>query len=89
MKSFKLSFGEGNLNTQLKWLGALMLVIAITLAAVSVFNYSKFPEEPENGYTTRALILKEFYIAASVCVLGLIFLIAGAFASDNADKKKQ
>ncbi|MDA2921848.1 hypothetical protein MYX07_01130 [Patescibacteria group bacterium AH-259-L07] len=87
MKTFKLYLKEGGLNAQLKWLGALLLVIAITIATVSVVNYFKFPEELANGYTPRDLIIRELYVAAGSAVIGLILLIGGAFAADGSDKK--
>lgn len=88
MKTFKLYIKEGGLNVQLKWLGALMLVIAITLAAVDVVNYFKFPKELEDGFTPHNLILKEFYVAAGVAIIGLILLIGGVFSANNSDTKK-
>ncbi|MDA2936564.1 hypothetical protein MYX06_05085 [Patescibacteria group bacterium AH-259-L05] len=87
MKTFKLYLTEGGLNAQLKWLGALLLVIAITIAAVSVVNYFEFPEELANGYTPRDLIMQELYVAAGAAIIGLILLIGGTFAANGLDRK--
>lgn len=89
MKTFKIYLKEGGMNVQLKWLGALLLVIAITIAAVSIVNYFKLPLELDNGPTPRDLVLKELYVAASAGVIGLILLIGATFAVDSSNGKKE
>lgn len=43
MKSFKVYLREGGTNTQLIWLGSLMLIIAIVISSLSVYNYFTMP----------------------------------------------
>ncbi len=85
MKAFKLYVTEGGTKLQLKWLGALLVVIGITISTVALFNYFQFPVEPgeEFAFSARALIIKELYVAAGVGVLGVIFLLAGTFSADS------
>lgn len=84
MKPFKVYLnGKTGAKHQIKWLGALLIVIAIVIATIGVINYFQFPEEPLNGFSPRALIIKQLYIAAGVGILGIILLLAGAFAASS------
>lgn len=90
MKGFKLYIKTGGAKRQLQWLGALLLIIAIVIAAVGIFNYFNLPEEPAEEYTlsARYLTVKEVYIAIGLGVIGIILLLAGAFAASSSLEDK-
>lgn len=91
MKAFKIYFnGKAGVKGQIKWLGALLIVMAIVVGVISVYNYFQFPSEDpsEFVYSVRALIIKEMYVAAGVGILGVILLLAGSFAVSTQKKNR-
>jgi len=94
MKSFKIYLKEGGAKSQLTWLGALLVIVGITILAVSLYNYFTLPQEvPEEfALSPQALVIKEFYISGALILVGMIFLLAGAFAAPttkNGNMEKQ
>lgn len=82
MKAFKLYIKSGGAKRQLKWVGALIIIIAIVVASVSIYNYLTIPQESieEFAFSPHALIVKELYLSIGTGVLGIILLLAGSFA---------
>ncbi len=93
MKTFKIySKTRGGTKQQTIWLGALLIVIAISIAVIGSINYSHLPqrsiEDADNSLET--LVLQQLYIAGGVGILGIIFLVGGSFASfENKSTKKE
>jgi len=83
MKNFKLYSNTGGAKQQTIWLGALLIVIAISIAVIGGVNYSHLPkrtiEDADNSL--EKLVLEEIYIAGGVGVIGIILLVGGSFAS--------
>ncbi len=86
MKPFKLYIKEGGTKTQLIWLGALLIIIGFVVASLGIYNYFTIPQEPfeEFVYSPHALILKELYLSAGIGVVGVVLLLAGAFAAKGS-----
>ncbi|GEM_PF-1372945 len=91
MKGFKIYVKTGGIKRQLQWLGALLLIIAIVVFSVGIFNYFNLPKEPadEYIYSARYLSVKEMYIAGVIGILGVIFLLAGAFAVSSSSTSQE
>ncbi|MBU4369162.1 hypothetical protein KKG58_00170 [Patescibacteria group bacterium] len=91
MKTFKLYIKEGGTKTQLIWLGALLIIIGIVIACLGIYNYFTIPQESieEFIYSPHALILKELYLSAGMGVIGIILLMAGAFAANSHANTKE
>ncbi len=96
MKSFKIYLKEGGTKSQLIWLGALLMIIGIVIVSVSVYNYFTIPQEAveEFVFSPHALIMKELYLSGGIIILGIVLLLAGAFAAvttkeENVEKKQQ
>lgn len=94
MKSFKIYLKEGGIKSQLIWVGALLVIISITILAVSIYNYFTIPQEMPEEFmlSPQALIIKEFYISGALILLGIILLLAGAFAAPvtkDGEQEKQ
>jgi len=89
MKAFKLYVKEGGTKTQLIWLGALLIIIGIVIASLGIYNYFTIPQEPfeEFAYSPHALILKELYLSAGIGVIGVVLLLAGAFAAKGTKEE--
>jgi len=78
MKAFKLYIREGGTKTQLIWLGALLIIVGIVIASLGIYNYFTIPQEP----------IEEFaYLSAGMGVVGIILLMAGAFAAKGTKEE--
>jgi len=92
MKNFKLYARTGGVKKQTIWLGALLIVIAISIAVIGGINYSNLPqrtiEEADNSL--EKLVLQQLYIAGGVGIIGIILLVGGSFASfEDRNAKKE
>lgn len=92
MKSFKLYLKlENGAKAQLTWIGALLIIIGIVIVAISVYNYFMIPKEAleEFAFSPHALIIKEVYLSGGIIVLGILLLLAGAFAAPATKEEKE
>lgn len=92
MKSFKLYFKIKNGGkAQLTWIGALLMIVGIVIAAVSVYNYFVIPKETldEFVFSPHALIIKEIYLSGGIIILGIVLLLAGAFAAPATKEEEE
>jgi len=84
MKNFKLyTKGRGGAKQQTIWLGALLIVMAISVAVIGGINYSRLPERTieDADNSLERLVLQQLYIAGGVGIVGVVLLIGGCFAS--------
>lgn len=91
MKSFKIYFKLKNGGkAQLTWIGALLIIVGIVIVAISVYNYFAIPKESleEFAFSSHALIIKEIYLSGGIIILGIILLLAGAFAAPSTKEEE-
>jgi len=91
MKTFKLYSRGGGTKQQTIWLGALLIIIAISIAVIGGVNYSNLPQRTieDADDSLEKLVLQQLYIAGGVGIIGIVLLVGGSFASfETKDDKK-
>jgi len=92
MKNFKLYSKGGGTKQQTIWLGALLIIIAISVAVIGGINYSNLPQRTieDADDSLEKLVLQQLYIAGGVGIIGIILLVGGSFASfEEKNVKKE
>ena len=83
MKSFKIYLKNWKARTQLKWASALLIIVGVVMAGVNALYYFTYPETEavleELGFSMKGFFLKQIWIAAALCGIGLIVLLASMF----------
>ena len=89
MKNFKLYSKAGGVKQQTIWLGALLIVMAISIAVIGGINYSHLPERSigDADNSLERLVFEQLYIAGGIGIVGIVLLIGGSFASFEVKKK--
>jgi len=67
------------------------MIIGIVIIAISVYNYFVIPKETleEFVFSPHALIIKEIYLSGGIIILGIISLLAGAFAAPATKEEEE